>query len=457
MADYGLTSAMKDSLRLNTVELVNNLENIPAIMDHLIEDNIFHESEEVLYLPKRKDRVRKLLEYINKRPAQNYWTFIRCLFHPTVRQGHMAEKILTKLEEHGGQVTDDTVRTLRRDCLDIESMQPLSAQPLPPALHHHQDRPQKSAASDFHLSTDQDGGAMRTETGFPLSHDGENANMETDASSGLNKYEQEKNADKAYTMESHPRGQALIIDNEDFEHLNQRQHTDRDRDKLIYLFEHHLGFVIDVKKNLTGQEMRDELKSFSGNLSATCDSCMVAILTHGANAGVLFGTDGQLCNISSHPLTNTFITIDELRDIFSTSKCPAMRGKPKMMIIQACKGGLEDTSVGQRLHRDVSLETIPQQLEENRISNFERQDPDRADTVFLEATVENYVAYRNYFIEFLDTVFRQSAHLEHVMDMHAQIAKLMAERRPNGNIFTISEGKTTLRKKWYLNPPHVTT
>ena len=86
--------------------------------------------------------------------------------------------------------------------------------------------------------------------------------------------------------------------------------------------------------------MKTELSNFVTRLSEQqreVDSCMIAILSHGWKGNVIFGTDGCVGD-QNCPKEGTFITTDDLRQLFSASICRAMEGKPKLFIIQACRG-----------------------------------------------------------------------------------------------------------------------
>lgn len=54
-------------------------------------------------------------------------------------------------------------------------------------------------------------------------------------------------------MESSPRGAALIINNKEFEHLDQRDGTDHDCEMLKQLFESKLNFAVEVQEDLKGE------------------------------------------------------------------------------------------------------------------------------------------------------------------------------------------------------------
>ena len=57
---------------------------------------------------------------------------------------------------------------------------------------------------------------------------------------------------------------------------------------------------------------------------------VVFIMTHGAEGGRLFGSDGK------------HITVEEIATLFNASNCPALIDKPKIFVIQACRGDRDD-------------------------------------------------------------------------------------------------------------------
>ena len=59
---------------------------------------------------------------------------------------------------------------------------------------------------------------------------------------------------------------------------------------------------------------------------------MVAVLTHGIN-GRLYSTDGEL------------IAVEEVTKYYDGLNCPSLIGKPKVFILQACRGGRFDYGV----------------------------------------------------------------------------------------------------------------
>ncbi|OWF53615.1 Caspase-2 [Mizuhopecten yessoensis] len=133
-----------------------------------------------------------------------------------------------------------------------------------------------------------------------------------------------------YRMESTPRGYCLIINNRDYTQeslMDPRTGTDVNRDELRQVFQ-ELGFHVDAKDNLTGQAMKDTLKNFAAYEGLTrVDSLIVAFLCHG-NSEKMYGVDGV-------PL---YLQQDVFK-VFSPHECPVMKGKPKLFLINSCRGG----------------------------------------------------------------------------------------------------------------------
>ena len=74
------------------------------------------------------------------------------------------------------------------------------------------------------------------------------------------------------------------------------------------------------------QRMKEVLAAFAAHPNHQNNHCAaVAVLTHGEE-GYLYGVDGAKLHI------NTMVAL------FNARQCPALAGKPKMFILQACRG-----------------------------------------------------------------------------------------------------------------------
>lgn len=74
--------------------------------------------------------------------------------------------------------------------------------------------------------------------------------------------------------------------------------------------------------------MRDCKAFAKDRILAKVDCMVLAVLSHGTEDNVICGVDEKMINV-----------IDEICPIFSSRKCPSLSGKPKMYILNACRGG----------------------------------------------------------------------------------------------------------------------
>uniref|UniRef100_K1QA97 Caspase-2 n=1 Tax=Magallana gigas TaxID=29159 RepID=K1QA97_MAGGI len=91
-----------------------------------------------------------------------------------------------------------------------------------------------------------------------------------------------------YTMNSYPRGAALIISNKRFENDHrERPGTEQDCRKLKLLYE-ELGFHVSVKEDLKRYEILRECQIFARDpILAKVDCMVLALLSHGTADNVI--------------------------------------------------------------------------------------------------------------------------------------------------------------------------
>lgn len=81
-----------------------------------------------------------------------------------------------------------------------------------------------------------------------------------------------------------------------------------------------------MKNDCLNEDILDELKKIASFDSLKShDSFVCIILSHGGNAQV-------------HGIDNVPINTYDIFDIFSDKKCPPMVNKPKIFILQCCRG-----------------------------------------------------------------------------------------------------------------------
>lgn len=180
-----------------------------------------------------------------------------------------------------------------------------------------------------------------------------------------------------YKMDKTPHGICLIINNSKFYHSGgmDKAHPDRggahvDQHNLEQTFK-YLQYKVEVLENLSAQKMNATMLEVAGRDHSQYDSFLCCILTHGEKE-VVHGADSEPVN---------------LNDLTGVMKmCPTLRGKPKLFLIQACRGEAEGEAI------KLQDEDIQQDTGGGPYSNTI---PKEADFFFGFATPTGNAAYRS--------------------------------------------------------------
>ncbi|XP_040590683.1 caspase-1 isoform X2 [Mesocricetus auratus] len=149
---------------------------------------------------------------------------------------------------------------------------------------------------------------------------------------------------------------ALIICNTEFDYLPRRDGADVDVREMKSLLQ-DLGYTVKEKENLTAQEMTNAVQEFAGCPEhRTSDSTFLIFMSHGIQEGI--------CGKSHSDKVADVLKVDTIFRMMNTLKCPSLKDKPKVIIIQACRGenrgvvlvkdSVEDT--GKKFLVDADLE-----------------------------------------------------------------------------------------------------
>ncbi|XP_060783880.1 caspase-3b [Neoarius graeffei] len=172
----------------------------------------------------------------------------------------------------------------------------------------------------------------------------------------------------AYRMDYPKLGKCVIINNKNFHKntgMGERNGTDVDAANLMTVF-CKLGFRTVIQNDQTVSQMTQLLKSVSQEDHSQSAMFVCVILSHG-DEGVIYGTDD-------------FIELKTLTGLFRGDRCLSLVGKPKLFIIQACRGtdldpGIETDSVSE--------------------SECTQKIPVEADFLYAYSTAPGYYAWRN--------------------------------------------------------------
>ncbi|KAL3862443.1 hypothetical protein ACJMK2_008409 [Sinanodonta woodiana] len=240
---------------------------------------------------------------------------------------------------------------------------------------------------------------------------------------------------QSYKMSQIPRGKALIINVNEVIGKSPRRGTNIDRDNLQNLF-HQLHFetiVYNDKDELTARDIAIKLRMFADIPDhKNADACVVCLLSHGEE-GCIFGTDGKKINL------------DAVFSCFDNQSCEYLRGKPKLFIIQACRGGALDKGVRYSADEHDGSDSV-------RSIHV----PSQSDMVICFPTQYGYYAWRNrdrgsWYVEALVQVFMKYAKCEDVCTMLNRVNLLVSRKVSHCRLVEMdqmcqmSEYKSTLR------------
>ncbi|KAI9555368.1 hypothetical protein GHT06_017883 [Daphnia sinensis] len=193
---------------------------------------------------------------------------------------------------------------------------------------------------------------------------------------------------QCYNMDHKRRGDAYIFHHTEFDSNLQLEERGNDGDllkRLSYILADRLEFSVKVLTNLKYKKIYEEITKAANGNHKNSDCILFVFMTHGSN-DKLYARD-------------THYNLDPLRSRFTSENCRTLAGKPKIFIIQACRGGLVDegTLIPLRPNRRVSSSAMDGPSIPYKLST-------QADFLIAYATVSNYAAYRTWFLEALCNV-----------------------------------------------------
>ncbi|ESO89043.1 hypothetical protein LOTGIDRAFT_209997 [Lottia gigantea] len=243
-----------------------------------------------------------------------------------------------------------------------------------------------------------------------------------------------------YAMKTENRGIAIIINNVLFDpetEMDERKGGEVDQEALKQRFT-ELEFDVREYRDLTVAKMEKLMIKFAGESHKNNDCFMCAVLSHGDKEYV-YGADG------------VSIRTEDLIKPFNGDNCPDLAGKPKIFIIQACRGSMVDNGVEIYSDDNGGRETF----------EIAQIIPIEADFLKAFSVVEGYVAYRNtekgsWFVQAISEVFRKYGQREDLITLMTEVNRLVAYE------FELKAGEkyvkqmpcltSTLTKKVYFKP-----
>ncbi|XP_055128916.1 caspase-1 isoform X4 [Symphalangus syndactylus] len=240
---------------------------------------------------------------------------------------------------------------------------------------------------------------------------------------------------------------ALIICNEEFDTLPRRTGAEVDIAGMTMLLQ-NLGYSVDVKKNLAASDMTTELQAFAHRPEhKTSDSTFLVFMSHGILEGI--------CGKKHSEQVPDVLQLNTIFKMLNTKNCPSLKDKPKVIIIQACRGDgygvvwLKDSA---GVSRNVSLPTT-EEFEDDAIKKAHIE---KDFIAFCSSTPDN-VSWRH---PTKGSVFimRLIEHLQEYAcscDVEEIFRKVrFSFEQPDGRAQMPTTERVTLTRCFYLFPGH---
>ncbi|XP_022368924.1 LOW QUALITY PROTEIN: caspase-13-like [Enhydra lutris kenyoni] len=238
---------------------------------------------------------------------------------------------------------------------------------------------------------------------------------------------------------------ALIICNIEFDHLPPRNGAETDIAGMKNLLE-GLGYSVDVKQKLTAEGMESELRAFASRPEhKSSDSTFLVLMSHGILSGI--------CGKAFSSKNQDVLPYDTIFQIFNNVNCLNLRDKPKVIIIQACRGenlgeawvsDSKAASAGSFSHQPLLLES----------DAIHRVHVEKDFVAFCSSTPHNvswrHVTKGSLFIVQLITCFQKYSWCNHLIEVFQKVQQSFEKPDVRAQMPTIE--RSSLTRPFYLFP-----
>ncbi|KAM9314391.1 caspase-6-like isoform 2-T2 [Pholidichthys leucotaenia] len=182
-----------------------------------------------------------------------------------------------------------------------------------------------------------------------------------------------------YKMGRKTRGMALIFNHESFDFRLNLKHRRGTNNDLVNLEERlkQLNFDVFCFNNKNKEEVLNEISQAAKSDHSDADCFFLAFLSHGEKDYV-YAYDGE-------------ISIKDITAMFKGTECKSLVGKPKIFVLQACRGDVHDDAVQECLVTDTMTEGEQVEVDASALYTL----PAGADFVMCYSVAEGYFSYRN--------------------------------------------------------------
>ncbi|XP_017327706.1 caspase-23 isoform X1 [Ictalurus punctatus] len=229
---------------------------------------------------------------------------------------------------------------------------------------------------------------------------------------------------------------AMIINNVEFTVREyNRNGAEMDEENMKTLLE-ALGYDVIILNDLSAEGMEAALRDFSQhNEHKNSDSTFFIIMSHGGPNGIY--------GIHSDEKDDDIFPVDKIFYYLSSENCPGLTDKPKIILIQACRGDKKGhvwvfdgvkSNKGTKQHREKDFAC----LRSCTPDTVSIRNPDSG-TIFFKILVE---------------IFNEHSHENDIVELFTKILHRFEKKAKEGEIpyQMPCMDRTTLVKKFYLFP-----
>ncbi|XP_047450702.1 uncharacterized protein LOC125013841 [Mugil cephalus] len=249
---------------------------------------------------------------------------------------------------------------------------------------------------------------------------------------------------------------ALLIININFANRSlTREGADKDEENMERLLK-TLGYEVVKFKDLTGQGIDDALRNFSKNpkLKDT-DSVFVVIMSHGKR-GLILGVNYD----DKHAKKDEF-PVDNIYKYLDSKTCPALLNKPKIIIIQACRG--ESGGAVNVISDSATQAVVSDDLPPPRVSDLDILDDSvkcvhkEKDFISLLSSTPDTVSYRHrndgsFLIQYIVEVFNTYSHEDDIEELFRKVMQRFENFSAEDKRQMPTKDRCTLTRRFYLLP-----
>ncbi|XP_041625819.1 LOW QUALITY PROTEIN: caspase-12 [Vulpes vulpes] len=246
--------------------------------------------------------------------------------------------------------------------------------------------------------------------------------------------------------EGGPNTPGLIICNSEFDYLSKRQGSEIDILGMQDLLE-NLGYSVVIKENLSALEMKTELKNFAARQEHKfSDSTFLVFMSHGTLDGI--------CGTKHRNEEPDILHDDTIFQIFNNRNCRNLKDKPKVIIMQACRGRGDGavwvTDVG-----EASAWTCDQPLQCYIFNDAIEKTHVEKDFIAFKSSTPHNVSWRlntdgSLFISHLIHYFREFSCCHHLEEIFRKVQNSF--ETPNTMIQMPTIERLSMTRYFYLFP-----